>query len=98
MTEVTNKLSLNFGMRYEPQFPFYSANKAHPVPARPAIECFPAAPAGLVYDDANVPRGGTGNDINNLAPRFDSPETLGTGKTSIRGAYGFSLTCRASTS
>ncbi|MBK5292681.1 MAG: TonB-dependent receptor, partial [Acidobacteriia bacterium] len=89
--KVSGKLSLNFGMRYEPQFPFYSANNELTL-FRPGQQSsvFPTAPAGLVYaDDANVPRGGTGSDSNNLAPRFGFAwNPLGTGKTSIRGAYG----------
>ncbi len=90
--KVSNKLSLNFGMRYEPQFPFYSANDELTLfRADQKSKVFPTAPAGLVYaGDANVPRGGTGSDINNLAPRFGfAYNPRGNGKTSIRGAYGF---------
>ncbi len=89
---VTSRLTLNFGLRYEPQFPFYSAAKELTL-FRPGQQstAFPTAPTGMVYqDDAGVPRGGTGSDLNNLAPRvgFAWSPTAG-GKTSIRGAYGF---------
>jgi hypothetical protein len=79
-------------MRYEPLFPFYSANDELTV-FRPGLQStvFPSAPAGLLYaGDATVPDGGTGSDLNNLAPRFGfSWNPFGQGKTVIRGAYGF---------
>ena len=84
-------LSLSFGARWEPFFPFYSADRELTV-FRPGqkSQVFPTAPAGLVYvDDSGVPRGGSRNDWNNLAPRFSfawSP--FGNTRTSIRGAYG----------
>jgi outer membrane receptor protein involved in Fe transport len=89
--KIHPRLSLNFGVRYEPLFPFYSAADELTL-FRPGQQStvFPNAPAGMVYaGDSGVPRGGTGSDLNNLAPRFGfaySP-TAG-GKTSIRGAYG----------
>ncbi|MCC6858006.1 MAG: TonB-dependent receptor, partial [Bryobacterales bacterium] len=89
--KVHPKLTLNLGLRYEPQFPFYSAADELTV-FRPGqqSQVFPTAPAGLLYaGDPNVPKGGTGSDLNNLAPRVGfawSP--FGTGRTSVRGAYG----------
>jgi outer membrane receptor protein involved in Fe transport len=89
---LTPRLTVNLGIRYEPQFPFYSAANELTL-FRPGQQSrvFPSAPAGLVYqDDTGVPRGGTGSDTNNLAPRigFAFSPAAG-GKTSIRGAYGF---------
>jgi hypothetical protein len=88
---VHPRLSLNFGMRYEPQFPFYSAVDELTVfrPGRQST-VFPTAPSGLLYaGDDGVPQGGTGSDTNNLAPRFGFAWTpTGTGRTSVRGAYG----------
>jgi outer membrane receptor protein involved in Fe transport len=85
------RLTLNIGLRYEPQFAFYSANDELTV-FRPGQQSsvFPSAPAGLLYaGDSGVPRGGTGNDLNNLAPRFGFAwNPFGTGRTSVRGAYG----------
>ena len=89
--KVHPRLSLNFGVRYEPQFPFYSAVDELTVfrPGRQST-VFPTAPPGLLYaDDEDVPKGGTGSDTNNLGPRFGfawSPTRAG--KMSVRGAYG----------
>ncbi|MEP7366848.1 MAG: carboxypeptidase regulatory-like domain-containing protein [Acidobacteriota bacterium] len=88
---VTPKLSLNFGLRYEPQFPFYSANDELTL-FRPGQQStiYPTAPAGMLYaGDSGVPRGGTGSDTNNLAPRAGfSYSPFGGSKTVVRGAYG----------
>lgn len=84
-------LTLSFGLRWEPFFPFYSAKDELTV-FRPGQQSglFPSAPAGLVYaNDAGIPRAGASHDWNNLAPRVSfawSP--FGNKKTSIRGAYG----------
>jgi len=91
--KIKPRLSLNLGLRYEPLYPFYSAADELTVfrPGRGRSRVFPAAPEGLLYaGDEGVPRGGTGSDLNNFAPRFGfawSP--FKQGKTSIRGAYGF---------
>lgn len=88
---VHPKLTLNFGLRYEPQFPFYSAVDELTL-FRPGKQSsvFPAAPTGLLYaGDAGVPRGGTRSDLNNLAPRFGfALNPFANGRTSLRGAYG----------
>ena len=89
--KVHPHLSLSFGTRWEPFFPFYSADDELTV-FRPGQQSriFPSAPAGLVYsNDDGISRGGSRNDVNNIAPRFSfawSP--LGNTKTSVRGAYG----------
>lgn len=91
--KATQRLSLNFGLRYEPLFPFYSAADELTVfrPGQGRSTVFPSAPEGLLYvGDAGVPRGGTRSDRNNLAPRFGfAYSPFKQGKTSIRGAYGF---------
>jgi len=89
--KVHPRLSLNFGLRYEPQFPFYSAvDELTLFRAGQQSKVFPSAPAGLIYaGDASTPRGGTGSDVNNLAPRFGFAwNPFGKGRTSVRGAYG----------
>ncbi|MEZ5394485.1 MAG: carboxypeptidase regulatory-like domain-containing protein [Bryobacterales bacterium] len=90
--KVHPRLSLNMGVRYEPLFPFYSANNELTV-FRPGLQSvvFPSAPTGMLYaGDATVPKGGTGSDLNNFAPRFGfSWNPFGQGRTVVRGAYGF---------
>jgi outer membrane receptor protein involved in Fe transport len=89
--KVMPRLSLNFGLRYEPLFPFYSAVDELTV-FRPGVQSqrFPKAPPGLLYaNDPGIPRGGTRSDWNNLAPRFGFSWSPSSNlKTSIRGAYG----------
>ncbi|MBI3680484.1 MAG: TonB-dependent receptor [Acidobacteria bacterium] len=89
--KVHRHLSLSFGLRYEPFFPFYSADDELTLfRAGQQSQVYPKAPAGLVYaGDAGIPRGGTPKDSNNLAPRLGfSWSPFGSTKTSIRGAYG----------
>jgi outer membrane receptor protein involved in Fe transport len=84
-------LSLTFGVRYEPLFPYHSADDELTA-FRPGQQStvYPSAPVGLVYaGDQGISRGGTRNDMNNLAPRIGlawSP--FGSKKTSVRAAYG----------
>jgi hypothetical protein len=83
--------TLTLGLRYEPFFPYYSADDELTLfrPGRQST-VFPTAPTGLLYvGDDDVSRGGVSSDLNNLAPRVSfawSP--FGNRKTSIRGAYG----------
>lgn len=89
--KVHPRVTVNLGVRYEPQFPFTSAVDELTL-FRPGQQSsvFPSAPAGLLYaGDAGVPRGGTRSDLNNFAPRIGfawSP--FAGGRTSVRGAYG----------
>ncbi|MGH9672824.1 MAG: TonB-dependent receptor plug domain-containing protein, partial [Bryobacteraceae bacterium] len=90
--KVHSDLSLSFGVRYEPFFPYYSDEDELTV-FRPDQKSaiYPNAPVGLLYaNDTGVPRGGTGNDWNNVAPRVSLAWTpFGNKKTSVRVAYGF---------
>jgi outer membrane receptor protein involved in Fe transport len=89
--KVRRNLTLSFGLRWEPYFPFYDADDQVAI-FRPGQQStvFPNAPRGLIYaGDTGVPRGGVPNDWNNLAPRFGFAWTpFRGGKTSFRGAYG----------
>ncbi|MFN7935392.1 MAG: carboxypeptidase regulatory-like domain-containing protein [Bryobacteraceae bacterium] len=90
--KVHQHLSFNFGVRYEPMYPYYSADdELTAFRAGQQSTVYPSAPTGLLYaGDNGIPRGGTHNDLNNLAPRVGlawSP--FGSKKTSVRAAYGF---------
>ena len=84
-------LTLNLGVRYELPIPFVDANDALNS-FRPGQQStrFPNAPLGLVYPgDAGVPRGTYPTDKNNVAPRFSAVwDPTGTGRSSLRGAWG----------
>jgi len=85
------KVTVNAGLRYELPIPFKDVNGALNS-FRPGQQStrFPAAPLGLVYPgDAGVPDGTYETDTNNVAPRLGVVwDPTGTGKSSLRGAWG----------
>ena len=85
------RLTLTFGLRYEVNQPFAEA-KDHLAAFHPGQQStiYPAAPAGLVYPgDTGTPRGTYYTDTNNFAPRLAAVwDPFGTGRTSIRAAWG----------
>jgi outer membrane receptor protein involved in Fe transport len=90
--KVRRNLSLSLGLRWEPFFPFSTADNQLTAVFRPGVQStvFPNAPVGLLYaGDRNVPPGGAPNDWRNFGPRVGlawSP--FGSTKTSVRAAYG----------
>ena len=88
---LNKRLTLTFGLRYEVNQPFAEA-KDHLAAFHPAQQStqYPAAPAGLVYPgDTGTPRGTYYTDTNNFAPRLAAVwDPFGTGRTSIRAAWG----------
>ncbi len=84
-------LTISYGVRYELPLPFVDANDALNA-FRPGVQSqrFPQAPAGLVYPgDPGVPRGTYDTDTNNVAPRLGVAwDPTGTGRSSLRGAWG----------
>src|SRR5215471_746030 len=88
---VNSRLTLNLGLRYEIQTPWYSPIK-NLSQIRPGQQSqrFPTAPIGMVFEgDPGVPKGFINLDKNNFAPRLGlAYDLFGTGKTVIRAAAG----------
>jgi hypothetical protein len=84
-------VTLNYGLRYELSQPFEDVNGALNA-FRPGQQSarFPQAPVGLVYPgDPGVPDGTYRTDKNNFAPRIGVVwDPTGTGRSSLRGAWG----------
>jgi hypothetical protein len=91
---VHPRLSLTYGMRWEPMFPW--VDRYDRLTSLAAIGTsvrstrFPDAPPGILFaGDPGIPRGITGPDKNNFAPRFGFAwDVTGNGRMSVRGAYG----------
>jgi hypothetical protein len=87
----TARLTINAGLRYELPLPFEDVHGALNS-FRPGQQStrFPNAPLSLVYPgDAGVPAGTYDTDKNNVAPRLGVVwDPTGTGRSSLRGAWG----------
>lgn len=98
--KVLPRLTLDFGLRWEPQVPMkeiYGRIQQFRPDAYAAgvhSSVIPTAPAGLFfvgdsYNGVKVPATGQTADLNNFAPRLGfSYDPFGTGKTVIRGGGG----------
>lgn len=88
---ITPRLTLNLGVRYEIQTPWYSPIR-NLSQVRPGVQStrFPTAPLGLVFEgDPGVPKGFVKLDRNNFAPRLGFAwDVFGGAKTVVRGAFG----------
>jgi outer membrane receptor protein involved in Fe transport len=88
---VSERVTLNLGLRYELPRPFYDEQDAI-VGFDTGVQSqkFPAAPAGLVYPgDPGVPRGVVPTDKNNLAPRLAVVwDPKGDARMSVRASWG----------
>ena len=93
---VSNRLTLSYGVRYEPQRVWHDQYRQNQVfllanyAAGTRSRVFPNAPPGLMFTgDAGVPEQGTTGDYRNVAPRVGfAYDVLGTGKLSVRGGFG----------
>jgi hypothetical protein len=104
--KISRRLTLNMGLRNELNVPWVQSQD-WTATIRPAVPCsisgtldcahsqkFPTAPPGLVYPgDPGVPRSLIQTDKHNLSPRLGLAwDPFGTGRTSIRAAYGIFYT------
>lgn len=95
--KVTHKLSLNYGLRYEPYEPWQEIH--HKImqfsPTAYAdgrmSTVYPLAPAGLLFPgDAGVPEQGVSPSFKNVMPRVGfAYDVRGDGSLSVRGGGGF---------
>lgn len=89
--KVNRKLTLGYGVRYEPFFNWRSTlgEQAIFVPGQQS-KVYPNLPPGLLtLGDQGVPKNGVNNNWKRLGPRLSAAyDPFGDGKTSIRGGYG----------
>jgi hypothetical protein len=90
---VTNRLTLNLGLRWDPFIPWTDpvAEQVGGYIPGAKSQRFPNAPSGLLFaGDPHFPEGGVYANTGNFAPRLGFAYTLGGGShpTTIRGGWG----------
>lgn len=90
---ATSRLNLNFGVRWEPFFPYTDPVKGQigGYVAGTHSTRFPLAPAGMLFaGDPGFPSGGIWDNLGNFSPRVGAAYVLRSGShpTSLRGGLG----------
>src|SRR4029453_17422251 len=89
--KVPPRLTLDYGLRYEPFIPFDQKGGRHTTWV-PGVRSTVVtdAPTGILFPgDPGLPKRLTNSDLNNLAPRFGAAwDVSGDAKTVVRGGYG----------
>ncbi len=89
---VTDKLTVNLGVRWDPFLPYYDdLNQVTGLQSGYQSQRFPLAPPGLIFPgDPGFPRAGMNTNWNNVAPRIGFAWTPrgSAHPTTIRGGYG----------